>query len=109
MLLVCMSAAACGGGAGQTTLADTSSTDGVIAAPDGGPNADASPSSDDASPATAPAACPLPAQGCPCDVAGEIALCRGAAVHNGSYVYCPQGYRVCTGGAWGSCILQTVL
>ena len=52
--------------------------------------------------------CSVPQQGCPCDQPGEIAMCRGPLIKEGSYALCPTGYRSCVDGGWGSCILPSV-
>jgi|SRR5579884_2294113 len=62
-----------------------------------------------ATPSGTPASkCDTPAEGCPCDTPGDTTSCRGPAVHDGSYVYCTTGFRVCTAGVWGACVLPKV-
>jgi hypothetical protein len=51
---------------------------------------------------------PCTGEGCPCQVPGEIAQCRGPAARNGSYVYCYLGSRVCQAGFWGPCVVPKV-
>jgi hypothetical protein len=50
--------------------------------------------------------CERPAQGCPCDTAGEIAYCEGPVLRDGTFVTC-AGLRLCLDGAWGACLPQS--
>jgi hypothetical protein len=77
----------CVASSGPETLGDGASNGSTMESPD---------------PATA---CSQPAEGCPCDEPGAKVDCRGATIHDGSYVTCPAGKRTCTNeGTWGPCV-----
>lgn len=46
--------------------------------------------------------CSVPAEGCPCDDGAQTS-CSHKVSGDDHFVWCEQGTRTCTGGAWGAC------
>ncbi|HSY24780.1 MAG TPA: dickkopf-related protein [Polyangiaceae bacterium] len=59
---------------------------------------------------TEPSTCGgTPATGCPCSAEGSVVDCGEVHGQDGTYTFCSEGSRVCTGGTWGACVGETLV
>lgn len=50
-----------------------------------------------------------PNTGCPCGPEGTVVDCGEVHGQDGTYTFCSEGSRVCTGGVWGACVGETLV